>query len=129
MSFESDLHAALTSEATISALIGSRLYPLTLVQGAASPAIVYQRVSDQSEEDLDGAVRLEGVRIQFDIYASTYPETITVRGALQDFLQGYKGTMGSTRIESCHYLDDSDSHEPEMQLFRSSIDFEIWYQR
>lgn len=53
MSAEVQLRTALLASATLAGLIGNRLYPSTLDQGAAFPAMTYQRLSTKPVYSLD----------------------------------------------------------------------------
>lgn len=78
MSVETDVYDALTGDAGVSALVSARVYPQKLPEDVTLPAIAYRFI-----DSVDYAGLKEVVRIQIDIYATTYSAVKSVRDALR----------------------------------------------
>ena len=66
-----DLRTYLLANAGVAALIGTRMYPNALPQGATLPAVVYYRISGTHVESLQGIKAAGTCRVQLDCYGAT----------------------------------------------------------
>ncbi len=136
MTMESDLRAFLILDADVTALVGSRVFPLIVPQNQPMPAIRYNLITSESEVNLggvDGAVR---ATVQLDCYAATYAGAVDlaekVRVALVADVNGAR-TMGSTAVTQTRLTAKSDEQpfkEPTASddwRFNRSLDFELDY--
>ena len=114
---ETDLYAHLSTYAALTALVSTRIYPLTLPQEPTLPALTYFRVSSAPSRNHDGAYGFALKRFQFDIYAITYLACLQVKAILVDAM----GALGYT----AHWDNDQDINEPELGRYRLQIDFMI----
>lgn len=71
MSAPADLRTYLLANAGVSALIGTRMYPNALPQGATLPAVVYYLISSTHVQSLGGITAAGTCRVQLDCYAAT----------------------------------------------------------
>ena len=66
MSLETGIYSVLTSDGTVSGLVGTRVYPDIMPQGVTYPAITYQRVSTVRTAMLSGVDDFTQVRIMVE---------------------------------------------------------------
>jgi hypothetical protein len=114
---EEDIVTALQGHGGLSALIGSRVYPVTLPDKVALPAVVYQRISAVREYafgDLTAAAAV--TRFQFDCWALTALSAAQVAAQLRLALAGMLDAYDVT-VEN-----DFDDWEPEAKRFRRIVD-------
>lgn len=113
--------------------VGERVYPMTLPQGVAVPAVTYQRVSDdmlvthdiaQDHPLYDGRHHKE-TRVQFNAYGDTYDDAEALSNELQAVITGYRGLWGDVPIESVRLALGLDDYEPEIGKYRFISDFYI----
>ncbi len=83
---EAALTAALTGDATVSGLIGTRFFPVGARQGTTYPYVTYQRISTEGAAFLDGDANLEWPRFQIDVWSPKALEALTVAEAIRAFL-------------------------------------------
>ena len=83
MSVETDVYSALTGDAGVSALVSTRVYPQKLPTDVTYPAIAYRFI-----DSVDYANLKEVVRMQIDIYATTYSAVKGVRDAVRTMVDG-----------------------------------------
>jgi len=119
------LRTKLLSVQAVSDLVGTRVYPDQLPQGATLPAAVYHKISGVDEADLAGIVQLQHGRLQIDAYASTRLASDALATAIRNAIcdaSGSRGTWGSVSVSACtpaggprddtQPLDDgSDEHQ------------------
>jgi hypothetical protein len=88
--FESALVARLKANPAITAIVGTRIYPLAIPQKGQLPALVYAIPSTDRVRNLAGAAGVAVARVLIDARATTYA---TVK-ALQELLRQYDGFDG-----------------------------------
>lgn len=120
----------LLAQASITSLIGNRIYWVELPQGAARPYLLLSVVSSQPGVAYQGATGLIMSRVQFDCWGLTFYSAKDVARALEELLNG-KRLVTVTRVFEGFLLDtERDGHEdvetPD-KLFRTSLDFIIWH--
>lgn len=124
---EEDLRTFLVADPAITALVVGRIYPLKLPQDPTLPAIAYMRVSGFRGRVQDGPAGYARPTFQIDCWADSYLEAKNVADAVRQRLQAYKGTMGTTEVQSVRFLGDRDDFERDVENFRILMDFEIWH--
>lgn len=132
MSLESDLFTALQANSGLTALIGDRLYRDRLPQGAAYPAVVYQRISTTHAHHMTAASGLAEARIQFDSWATDAASAEAVAEKIRLALQGFRGDLGSTSVRTCHLENTESGYDPpadssDVAAHRVSQDFMVAY--
>lgn len=124
MTIETELRSFVIADATVTGLIGDRMYPVRAPQAPVKPYITYQRVSGQRLHDLDGALGWARPRFQLDCWATTYLGALTLAGAVRSRLNGFHGTLTTLRVAIL--LENSrDDYEEEPDLYRVIQDYII----
>lgn len=104
MTIEQAVKTKLLADTGLTALIGTRLYPDTIQQGATFPALTYSQASGDNAANVSG--ELNGLAIDtFDLVIEG-PERAAV-GAIRDYLiTNYsgataRGTWGDKAVRGC----------------------------
>ena len=116
MSLESKLYTLLSGDASVSALVVARIYPVVLPQSVTLPAITYSRISGGQVNSLSGYSGLEQPRIQVDAWATTHVVVKELRDAVHAAMNG--ATTFRALLES-----DMDLYEDDTKIYRISMDF------
>lgn len=128
---EEALYTYLQTVPTLAALVGTRIYPVRLPEGAALPALVYQRVSAQrtyTHDPFESTMAYVSARVQLTAWAETAAEAIEVGEAAVLGLSGYEGEMGGVLLGSVTVLLELDDYEPESKLYRRITDIAAAYE-
>lgn len=127
---ESGLVAFLGADAGIKALVGTRIYPLRIPEGAAEPALVYHKISGPSEHSKDGDMSLSHPRFQLTCWANKYADAKAVRTAVVTALNGFTNgaAMGGVVVDQVIVENDMDLHDQQSLEFGASIDAILWHQ-
>lgn len=125
---EQALYVILTDDATVSGLIGTRVYPLLIPQDAALPAIAYQRISRLQIQTQSGPSCLSRARMQLTCVATTYSGVKALADAVRVVLDGYKGTAASVSVGASFLETDADAYADESELFSVRMDFRMWHE-
>ena len=102
----------------LAALVSGRAYPLTAPDPVIKPYIIFQVISDVQQNHLEGYAGFSNRRFQIDAYATSY-------GAAKTMAASIKTAMAASLIINVH-LSSHDLYEPEVQLYRVSMDFSVW---
>ena len=82
------IYSILKNNQAVSALIGSKIYPLIAPEGTPLPYVLYQR-SYRGSGSKDGQVAGD-IRVNFAVFAKTYLESIQIAQAIEQALVGYR---------------------------------------
>lgn len=131
MVIEEALYAHLVGTAGVAALVSTRIYPQTIPQDVALPAIAYQRISGVREYSQSGPSQLAHPRFQLTCQAATYAGAKALANAVRAALSGYKGTMGGVGgvvVGGCFVVNETDGFElpGETQVVR--LDVIVWHE-
>ncbi len=116
-------------------LIGDRVYPLRIPQGATLPCLTYQRISTPRilTHDSSGSTGdLSNPRFQFDAWGNTALQVKAITDQVRAALHGKVGSIGTApnnyTIRAALAEDESTEYIPEARLHRSRSDYFIWHQ-
>jgi len=125
----------LIGTAAVAAILGTRIYPDYLPQGATLPAAVYHVVSGSDEVDLAGMSGVAHSRVQIDAYATTRTSAnllaLTIRDSLaatyNRVLWGTVATLGTTPQGGERYDTQSVGDGSDERQFITMRDYLISY--
>lgn len=132
MSLQTSLKAFLSADAGVSALVGSRIYPLVIpdqVYDAATlrPCLVYAIQSVDRTKTFCGTVALQRVTVSVDCYAKVYVDAHALATAVETALLDFVGPMGDVTISDIASENKFDLTDLEPGLFRVALSFVVWY--
>ena len=113
------LYQLLKADAAVSALVTGRIYPLRLGQGAALPAIAYQKISDPKTSGLRGCELPRVARVQISLFSRDYAELDALDAAVQAAL------AEPTPLAAIAYLDGHDLFADPTEVFYRPTDYRV----
>lgn len=126
MGIREGLRTFLLSDGAVAALVGKRIYPVTMPQGNRLACIVYNRVAGRGDHHMTGASGLSAPRFQVDAWAGDPDTASNLADAAKARLDGYGGAMGDVAVQGCFFANERDDFDPEVGMYRSSRDYLIW---
>lgn len=127
-SIEESLYYKLSHDTNVSALVGTRVYPVRFPQSVTLPCLTYQRISTPRLHTHDKAGGTAHPRFQITAWDDD-PKTVKgVVDAVRVCLDGYVGTVQTVKIQAILSDDENMSYEPESQLYWINLDFIIWHE-
>ena len=127
MTTEEALRQVLVFSESVTALVGTRVYPQILPQGANAtaglPAVVITVISDVPERTFtsEPGSRLSDIRAQVDVWAATYLQAHQVAAKVDAVLSALAGVdLSADRVMQ------ADDYEDETQLHRVRMDYQVW---
>lgn len=109
---EESLHAYLVSQAAITAIAGTRIYPTRAPQGAAFPRATYQLVSREHRHATALASGTASSRYQISCWGASYATAKQLADAIRETIDGYSGAWGSDTIDVVMVTNDVEFFEP-----------------
>ena len=116
MSIEAEIKSTIGGNANVSSLIGDRLYPTHAPQGVERPYAVYHIIGENPLQCMEGCVYQEDVRVQIDVYSSTYGSVVALKKAVKDSIVGFNASYG---------INSFDGYDDSTEYFKKIIDFKI----
>lgn len=127
MSIEAALFSHLSTYAGVTALAGTRVYPLVLPQQPVLPAVTYQPISETPVQDRDSrALTYTRTRMQMVGYAATHDGAIGLRDALRGAMGAFV-RANNPRVSVALEQQVRTEYEPEMARWRALLDYWIWH--
>jgi predicted exporter len=105
---ESVLRSAMIADATVSGLVGSRIYPVLAPASAALPFVTWRRTGIEREQTLGNPMGVPRVTIEFAIYGTTYNQARQAADAMRVILDGYGGTADNTQVRQTSLENEVD---------------------
>ena len=108
------LRTKLLSYATVSTLIGQRMYPDAAVEGASLPYIVYYTNSTERDHDLGGVGKSAHARITVEAYALTRRACSAISKAIRETgISAFIGTVDGYALDGVEFTTgDQYMQEP-----------------
>jgi len=123
---EADVRTFLLAQSAVSALIGTRMYPLRLPQGVTFPALTYQRISGSEDVTHSGAGPARA-GMQFDCWGQTQSSVLALASAVRSALSGHRSGMGDSPLVNAFVVNVLDLPEPDIPLWRRMIEVSFLY--
>ena len=111
----------LQEDAGLSALVGSKVFPLFIPSGNYLPCVTFQRLGGRPANTLSGASGLEEIDLQIDVWARDYDEAKAIAKAVRSAMPPSSPQFGA------HLIEDQDLYEDGTNYFRVSMEFKVWF--
>ena len=105
---EAVLRSALVANNAVSALIGSRVYPVIAPATASLPFVTWRRVAIRRQQTLGGPSGMPVTSVEYSIFGTTYEQARAVADAMRSVLDGYGGTANNTEVKQTSLEQESD---------------------
>ncbi len=122
MSYQSDIYSAVTGDATMAGLIGTKFSWDIADGGTAPPYVVAQTITTRGETTHDGVRNIEFPRIQFSCWAKTKSEAINIVSKLNNLLDG--NTIAGASAVTFQFSNQISQYESATELFGEIIEYQ-----
>ena len=129
---EKGLYAHLVGGSPVSALVGTRVYPLIIPQHLSAeasrmPCVVYNRINVSRQQKFCGTDHLVRSVFQLDCYAPTFLGACAVAAETRRALVDFRGTMGTVEVKATFLEWQGSLVEPDPGLYRIVQRFILWH--
>jgi hypothetical protein len=138
MFLEEAVRTHLAADATLAAQIASRIYPVTMPQGAALPALIYSKISSVPEYTHDGSSGGVESRLQISCLGTTYAQvkqlSVNVKKAMRPLEQtpAVVGGAGGLFVAGAFLENEIDIYESndveQLERFHIPLDYMIQHE-
>ena len=121
MSIEGDMRTFILADGDVSAVIGTRMYPVFSQHDPEEPYLVYRRINT---ERLHSHARSElRPRVQFIItcWADSFDDSIDLCNKVRSRVDGVKGVWGASTVHSSLVRNETDNFEPSAELLEKQF--------
>jgi hypothetical protein len=108
-----------TLQATLSALVGGRVYPMVAPDSPTKPYIIYQNIANSPNNTLADGVPINNTRMQIDCYDITYANVKNLSASIS-------AAMAAASFSNILTMNQ-DLYEQDPMLYRVQQDYSIWY--
>ena len=120
------IYSRLSTDGSITAYIGTKIYPDITPQNVQYPFVVYTITNSLPVDYKDGQSNLEEITLQVDVYTQSYDDTQDLANLIRNRLDRFTGTVESVKVQTIKYVSsDSQVFNAELSVYWMSIDFMI----
>lgn len=120
----------LLADSALAAIIGRRLFWDAAREGFKTfPFVVFMEVSLTTDLSLAGATGLRESRVQYDCYAKTRAEALSIRERILAVFDGYTGTpiVGGVKILIAELSNQRSDYDHDEKIYSFSTDITYHY--
>lgn len=130
---EAVLRSAMVGDATLTALIGTRVYPVIAPATASLPFVTWRRAGIQRSQTLGNPLGVPRLSVEYSIYAATYETCRSVADRMRVVLDGYGGAVDNVVVRQVSLEQENDDFVAlagtEMPpAFQITMVFDVWWQ-
>jgi hypothetical protein len=120
------IYSRLSTDGSITAYIGTKIYPDITPQNVQYPFVVYTITNSLPVDYKDGQSNLEEITLQVDVYTQSYDDTQDLANLIRNRLDRFTGTVEGVEVQTIKYVSsDSQVFNAELSVYWMSIDFII----
>ena len=120
------IYSRLSTDGSITAYIGTKIYPDITPQNVQYPFVVYTITNSLPVDYKDGQSNLEEITLQVDVYTQSYDDTQDLANLIRNRLDRFTGTAEGIDVQTIKYMSsDSQVFNAELSVYWMSIDFMI----
>jgi hypothetical protein len=142
MNISGIIYTLLAGDTTVTGLVGTdsgggyKIYPLTIPQQAALPAVRIIEVAVEPSDTKTQASGMDAVRVQIDCYSKSMLVCQQLEEAVRQAIDRYRGevtvagTGGATYfVDGIRFENRNQTMEDEKDIFRASTDYQVRVKR
>ena len=130
ITIEEGIYYKLANTAAVSAIVGTRIYPLTLPQTPTLPALTYQLITPMSIIAHDGKSGTAQCRYQITGFDDDPDILRDLMEEVRICMDGFKGSIGGAdtiTVQAMLPEGGYESYDPETGRYMRARDLMIWY--
>lgn len=121
MAIEQGLYSKVTGNGTVSALIGTRFYPVVVPQNAVYPCASYQTISGVPTYTIGTQqAQIRQPRIQINAWAQTFDQARALGRAIRAAIDHQTGNWSGTQVLGVIFeVEEIDIYDAETRIYQN----------
>jgi hypothetical protein len=129
---EKALFTRITSDSTIAALMGLRLFPNKIPQGQPLPAAEYKQKAGKRQQSMSGPLGMVDSQYTITCYGVNYSVAKELSEAVRKRLDGFRGIVEGITIDLIILIDELDVPEFKpgtdiLNRYGKELTFVVWF--
>jgi hypothetical protein len=129
---EVEIRSTVLANSNISAIIGTRFYPVLAPASASLPFVVFRRTGTEREQTLANPLGVPRTTLEIVSYSETYEEARNISDLVRQVLDGYSGDPETTVIGQVSLENEQDGFinlgADLIPIFQVAQTYDIWWQ-
>ena len=113
MALSTAIYTILHNNATVAAVVGTRIYPGIVPENVALPCIVYEIDNIVPTLTNTTDLNLDDCTVTVTVMSTKHADTETYAGYIRTALYRYQGTVDSERVEDIEYQSQSAGYQDD----------------
>ena len=122
---ETAIYDILTNTVSVTDVVSTRIYPSRIPQGEILPAVTFQRIGNEPEDDKDGPSTLDVITLDIDLFGKSLADLKTLSGAIRGALDRFSGTRVGIVINSIQFVTDRDMYENSKEIYHINQEYSV----
>lgn len=123
------IKAKAEADATLTGLIGSRLYPMWVPQNSAHPAVTYRATYTPADVDKTQRPTNYIVFVQFFVWGENYDDLEAIDFALQDLFDFGESTTAGISVNGGQWMESRDGQDERMEYLLRECSYKFRVRR
>jgi hypothetical protein len=123
MTITAALYQYLAAHAGLTALVGTRIFPVQAEQGTTFPCLVLSQIGEDRQHAHDGFTGFTVSQVQISVYAGSYEAAVAVAVQVTAAMEAWEGATG---IQAVFPRGQRDDLAPERDdVYHIPMEFEV----
>lgn len=123
--------AVLAADAGVSAIVGTRIYPVFVPQGATFPCVLYMVKNEPLDQTKGHPGYHDTALVTFHLWAeynerqAAYSKLEDLDAAIRAALDNVEGTTAGVTVESCNYMGSIDGRDENNMMYLKTATYKF----
>ena len=119
------IYNILTNDATVSGIVGTKIFPEIAPPNTDAPYIVYSVLSNTPSDSKEDGGAIDVSNIEVYNFQSTYTNAIDLGVAVRDALDRKNGVYGGVKLQSIQYANEQMDVNETRHIWVSIQDYSV----
>lgn len=124
------IYAILSTDPSITAAVGTRIFPAMAVIDGGRPSIVYTEISNTPTSFKQGPSDMDFIRLQVDIFSPSYDQCVSIAESVRIALDRYPhSTVAGVKLAGVSYTGGRNIWEDGDKIHRVMQEYQVRHNR
>jgi len=131
VSAEAIIKSLLAADATVTALVSTRIFPAVVPENTALPALAVTMIAGARYPRIAGAetTHLQRTRMEVECVGTSYAEAKALRSAVIKACEFKRGTIATVLVHMIELIGEGpDEYDNSAEWFSQVVDFAVYFE-